>query len=306
MSTTGNLWSSSFVSCRQMTSGWFAASQASRRGSRTLSELTFQAARIIGRFRRAYRLALSPTAMSGKRVEVDRKGSDDADASASRQWIAIAGAAAGIGGAASPRRNRRRRRRRLVRRRCMRRPTARFPRARWATRCASDAASSTIRRPTSKAYVGNGLTCSNCHLNGGTQAWGGPLIGVWGVFPAYSARSATVETLEDRLNDCFLRSMNGKAVAARQPGNERAARLFVVAVVGRAHGPERRRPRLRARRAAGDAAGSRARQDAVRGQVRRLPRRRWRRDARRRTEPTCFRRCGGPPRSIPAPAWRGS
>ena len=43
-----------------------------------------------------------------------------------------------------------------------------------------------------KAYVGNGLTCSNCHLNGGTQAWGGPLIGVWGVFPAYSARSASV------------------------------------------------------------------------------------------------------------------
>jgi thiosulfate dehydrogenase len=68
-----------------------------------------------------------------------------------------------------------------------------------------------------KAYVGNGLTCSNCHLNGGTQAWGGPLIGVWGVFPAYSARSASVETLEDRLNDCFLRSMNGKAVPLDSP-----------------------------------------------------------------------------------------
>jgi thiosulfate dehydrogenase len=61
-----------------------------------------------------------------------------------------------------------------------------------------------------KGYIGNALTCSNCHLNGGTQAWGGPLIGVWGVFPAYSARSAMVEALEDRLNDCFVRSMNGK------------------------------------------------------------------------------------------------
>jgi len=61
-----------------------------------------------------------------------------------------------------------------------------------------------------KAFVGNGLTCSNCHLNGGTQAWGGPLIGVWGVYPAYIARSASVETLEDRLNDCFQRSMNGR------------------------------------------------------------------------------------------------
>ncbi len=63
-----------------------------------------------------------------------------------------------------------------------------------------------------KGYAGNGLTCSNCHLDGGTQPWGGPLIGVWGVFPAYSARSAMVETLGDRLNDCFLRSMNGKAL----------------------------------------------------------------------------------------------
>jgi len=61
-----------------------------------------------------------------------------------------------------------------------------------------------------KAYVGNGLTCSNCHINGGTQAWGGPIIGVWGVFPAYSERSSSVETLEDRLNDCFVRSMNGQ------------------------------------------------------------------------------------------------
>lgn len=63
-----------------------------------------------------------------------------------------------------------------------------------------------------KAYAGNGLTCSNCHIDGGTQPWGGPLIGVWGVFPAYSARSATVQTLGDRLNDCFERSMNGRAL----------------------------------------------------------------------------------------------
>ena len=68
-----------------------------------------------------------------------------------------------------------------------------------------------------KPYVGNGLTCSNCHINGGTQAWGGPLIGVWGVFPAYSERSASVETLEDRLNDCFERSMNGKPLPLGSP-----------------------------------------------------------------------------------------
>jgi len=60
------------------------------------------------------------------------------------------------------------------------------------------------------ANVGDGLNCSSCHLNGGTVAYAAPLAGLWGVFPEYQARSARVETLEDRINDCFQRSMNGK------------------------------------------------------------------------------------------------
>lgn len=68
-----------------------------------------------------------------------------------------------------------------------------------------------------KAYVGNGLTCSNCHLNGGRTPYAAPFVGLTGLFPQYRARSGSVESLEDRLNDCFLRSMNGKALPLRSP-----------------------------------------------------------------------------------------
>jgi len=60
--------------------------------------------------------------------------------------------------------------------------------------------------------VGNGMNCTSCHLNGGTKPHAAPFAGLWGVFPAYSARVAKVITLADRVNDCFERSMNGKAL----------------------------------------------------------------------------------------------
>jgi thiosulfate dehydrogenase len=61
--------------------------------------------------------------------------------------------------------------------------------------------------------VGNGLTCSNCHLGAGTRQYAGPFIGLWGVFPEYSSRDGRIDSLQQRINDCFLRSMNGKALA---------------------------------------------------------------------------------------------
>src|SRR5262245_27451689 len=61
-----------------------------------------------------------------------------------------------------------------------------------------------------RAYVRNGLNCSSCHLNAGTKAYSAPWVGLWGVFPEYRARNAKVNALQDRVNDCFERSMNGK------------------------------------------------------------------------------------------------
>ena len=58
--------------------------------------------------------------------------------------------------------------------------------------------------------VGDQLNCTSCHLNAGTVADGSPFVGVSAFFPSYAPRAGRVITLEDRINGCFLRSMNGK------------------------------------------------------------------------------------------------
>jgi thiosulfate dehydrogenase len=60
------------------------------------------------------------------------------------------------------------------------------------------------------AYIRNGLNCVSCHLDGGRTAYAAPLVGLTGVFPEYRARRGRVESLEERINDCFRRSMNGR------------------------------------------------------------------------------------------------
>jgi thiosulfate dehydrogenase len=63
-----------------------------------------------------------------------------------------------------------------------------------------------------KRYAGNGLDCQSCHLDAGTQRFGLPLIGIWDLFPAFSARLGAVETMTERINDCMQRSLNGRAL----------------------------------------------------------------------------------------------
>lgn len=59
-------------------------------------------------------------------------------------------------------------------------------------------------------FVGAKMNCTNCHLNSGMTQFAGPWIGVTARFPQYRSRSAKVDTLTDRVNDCFERSLNGK------------------------------------------------------------------------------------------------
>ena len=59
-------------------------------------------------------------------------------------------------------------------------------------------------------YGGNNLDCQSCHLQAGTQPYAIPLTGVWGQFPQYRAREGEIGTLEDRINGCMTRSMNGR------------------------------------------------------------------------------------------------
>jgi len=61
-------------------------------------------------------------------------------------------------------------------------------------------------------HVGNNLHCTSCHLEGGTKPNAGPWTGLLAVFPEYRARSGKEDTIEERINDCFERSMNGKAL----------------------------------------------------------------------------------------------
>ena len=62
-------------------------------------------------------------------------------------------------------------------------------------------------------FAGNNLSCQSCHLEAGTKKFGLPFVGVSGDFPQYRAREGHVGTLEDRVNGCMTRSMNGRALA---------------------------------------------------------------------------------------------
>jgi thiosulfate dehydrogenase len=66
-------------------------------------------------------------------------------------------------------------------------------------------------------HVGDDLNCTSCHLNAGTVADGSPYVGVSAFFPSYAPRAGRVITMEDRINGCFLRSMNGKALPVDGP-----------------------------------------------------------------------------------------
>jgi thiosulfate dehydrogenase len=69
----------------------------------------------------------------------------------------------------------------------------------------------------SKRYAGNNLACSNCHLEAGTKKFGLPLFGLYNDFPQYSARSGGEIGIEDRINSCMTRSMNGRPLAHDTP-----------------------------------------------------------------------------------------
>lgn len=66
-------------------------------------------------------------------------------------------------------------------------------------------------------YVGNGLTCSNCHLDAGRRANASPMWAAWVSYPAFRAKNGRVNTMEDRIRDCFLYSMNAPASKAGAP-----------------------------------------------------------------------------------------
>lgn len=62
------------------------------------------------------------------------------------------------------------------------------------------------------AHVSNGMNCENCHLQGGTKPFAINFGKVCSTYPKFRDRNNSVQTIYDRINDCFTRSLNGKAL----------------------------------------------------------------------------------------------
>lgn len=56
----------------------------------------------------------------------------------------------------------------------------------------------------------NGMNCQNCHLNAGRQPWGNNFGGVASTYPKFKERRGALETIPERIADCFERSLNGE------------------------------------------------------------------------------------------------
>lgn len=58
-------------------------------------------------------------------------------------------------------------------------------------------------------YIGNGLNCSDCHLDAGRQPDSAPLWAAYVRYPRYRSKNHKVNSYADRLEGCFRFSMNG-------------------------------------------------------------------------------------------------
>ena len=70
---------------------------------------------------------------------------------------------------------------------------------------------------------GNKMNCRNCHLDAGTRPFSNNFLETYLKYPQYRAREGMVLTVEDRINNCFERPMNGKLL----PYDSREMRAIV-------------------------------------------------------------------------------
>ena len=60
--------------------------------------------------------------------------------------------------------------------------------------------------------VGNQLNCTSCHLANGSEAYAAPWQNISSIYPVYRSRAGRINTIQERINGCFERSMHGKAL----------------------------------------------------------------------------------------------
>ena len=68
-----------------------------------------------------------------------------------------------------------------------------------------------------RRYVGNDLRCTSCHLDEGRRVGSAPMWAAYVSYPAYRAKNRHVNTFAERLQGCFLYSMNGHAPPLGDP-----------------------------------------------------------------------------------------
>jgi thiosulfate dehydrogenase len=58
----------------------------------------------------------------------------------------------------------------------------------------------------------NDMDCKNCHLQGGTKPFAMPLVTVVARYPQFRAREARILAIQDRINNCIINPLAGKAI----------------------------------------------------------------------------------------------
>lgn len=72
-------------------------------------------------------------------------------------------------------------------------------------------------------YVGNSMSCAQCHLDAGRRENAAPMWAAYVQYPKYRAKNNKVNTMEERIMGCFSYSMNAQASPAGKappPGDE--------------------------------------------------------------------------------------
>jgi thiosulfate dehydrogenase len=66
-------------------------------------------------------------------------------------------------------------------------------------------------------FMDSRLACASCHIGAGAEPGNLSLVAAMSRYPRISPRSGGRETIEDRINGCMVRSMNGRPLSADGP-----------------------------------------------------------------------------------------
>lgn len=66
-------------------------------------------------------------------------------------------------------------------------------------------------------YTGGRVSCSDCHVQNGIAPYSAPMVGLTKSFPKYNKRAGRVISLQERIQECFTRSENGRPLPENGP-----------------------------------------------------------------------------------------